>query len=99
MKPPRFTYHDPATLDDALELLAHFGDEAKILAGGQSLMPILNFRLARPANLIDINGVDALSALTVGAASGGLHIGAMVRQRALERSELVRQHCPLIAQA
>src|SRR3982074_91605 len=99
MKPPRFTYHDPATLDDALGLLAHYGDEAKILAGGQSLMPILNFRLARPANLIDINGIGDLAVLGDGAPNGGLKVGAMVRQRALERSALVRAHCPLITQS
>ena len=99
MKPPRFTYHDPATLDDALRLLAYYGDEAKILAGGQSLMPILNFRLAHPAHLIDINGIGDLAALGNGASDGGLSVGAMVRQRALERSELVRARCPLITQA
>ncbi len=99
MKPPRFKYHDPVSVDDALGLLAHYGDEAKILAGGQSLMPILNFRLARPANLIDINGIGDLAALGDGAPNGGLKVGAMVRQRALERSALVRAHCPLITQS
>jgi carbon-monoxide dehydrogenase medium subunit len=98
MKPPRFKYHDPYTLDEALGLLAHYGDEAKILAGGQSLMPILNFRLARPANLIDVNGIPHLDTVE-DAAPGGITVGAMVRQRALERSELVRQRCPLISQA
>ncbi len=99
MKPPRFKYHDPATLDEALGLLAHYGDEAKILAGGQSLMPVLNFRLARPANLIDVNGIRDLAAVEDGAGPGGIAVGAMVRQRALERSELVLQRCPLITQA
>jgi carbon-monoxide dehydrogenase medium subunit len=97
MKPPRFKYHDPTTLDDALELLAQYGDESKILAGGQSLMPVLNFRLARPANLIDVNGIAELAGLAD--AGGGLSLGAMVRQRALERSDLVRQRCPPIIQA
>src|SRR5712692_377058 len=96
MKPPRFNYHDPATLDEALGLLARYGDEAKILAGGQSLMPILNFRLARPANLLDINGIPDLAGIDD---IGGLALGSMVRQRALERSELVRARCPLITQA
>src|SRR5260370_28901660 len=99
MKPPRVTCHEPATIDDALRLLAHYGDEAKILAGGQTLMPILNFRLAHPAHLIDINGIGDLAALGSGASDGGLSVGAMVRQRALERSELVRARCPLITQA
>jgi carbon-monoxide dehydrogenase medium subunit len=99
MKPARFTYHAPVTLTDALGLLAHYGDDAKILAGGQSLMPILNFRLARPANLIDANGIGDLAAVENGAANGGLVLGAMVRQRALERSALVCARCPLITQA
>jgi aerobic carbon-monoxide dehydrogenase medium subunit len=97
MKPPRFKYHDPATLAEALGLLAQYGDDAKILAGGQSLMPVLNFRLARPANLIDVNRIPDLEAVEV--AGDGIGLGALVRQRALERSELVRQRCPLISQA
>ncbi|HYR71711.1 MAG TPA: FAD binding domain-containing protein, partial [Candidatus Acidoferrum sp.] len=54
MKPPRFTYHDPATVEEALGLLAAHGDAARVLAGGQSLMPMLNFRLARPGHVIDV---------------------------------------------
>jgi carbon-monoxide dehydrogenase medium subunit len=99
VKPPRFTYHDPPTLDAALDLLAQYGDEAKILAGGQSLMPVLNFRLARPANLIDINAIGELATVETGAAGAPLALGALVRQRGLERSAVVRQHCPLIGQA
>jgi aerobic carbon-monoxide dehydrogenase medium subunit len=97
VKPPRFEYHDPPTRDQALGLLAEYGDEAKILAGGQSLMPILNFRLAHPGHLVDINRVADLDGVSDG--SGSLRLGAMVRQRALERSDLVRERCPLIAQA
>jgi carbon-monoxide dehydrogenase medium subunit len=97
VKPPRFKYHDPTTLDEALGLLASYGDEAKVLAGGQSLMPVLNFRLARPGHLIDINRVAELA--SVGNRDGALSLGAMVRQRALERSDLVRERCPLIGQA
>jgi carbon-monoxide dehydrogenase medium subunit len=96
VKAPRFTYHDPATLDEALDLLAEYGDEASLLAGGQSLMPLLNFRLARPAHVVDLNLIDELAATTL---DGGLALGAMVRQRWLERSELVARHCPLIVQA
>jgi carbon-monoxide dehydrogenase medium subunit len=102
VKPPRFKYHDPTTLDEALGLLAQYGDEAKILAGGQSLMPALNFRLARPAHLIDVNRIPGLAALGDNHDSGSRElttIGAMVRQRTLERSDLVRQRCPLITQA
>ena len=61
MKPPPFEYHAPTTLDDALALLAELGDEAKVLAGGQSLVPLLNFRLARPAHLVDLNRIPDLA--------------------------------------
>ena len=98
MKPPRFAYHNPSTIDEALALLAQHGDGARILAGGQSLMPMLNFRLARPDQLIDINRIAELAALHP-SADGGLRIGAMVRQRMLERSPLIRERCPLITQA
>jgi aerobic carbon-monoxide dehydrogenase medium subunit len=98
VKPPRFRYEDPATVDDALGLLASHGDGARVLAGGQSLVPMLNFRLARPSHLIDINRVSALATVTAPPA-GGLRLGALVRQRTLERSALVREHSPLLAQA
>jgi len=97
MKPPRFAYHDPPTIDGALALLAQHRDAARILAGGQSLMPMLNFRLARPDHLIDINRIAELAALQP-SADGGVRIGAMVRQRTLERSPLIRERCPLITQ-
>mgnify|MGYP001209293644 CR=1 FL=1 len=61
MKPPPFRYHDPATVDEALALLAAHGEEARVLAGGQSLMPMLNFRLTHPEVLIDINRIVDLS--------------------------------------
>jgi carbon-monoxide dehydrogenase medium subunit len=98
VKPPRFHYHDPATIEDALALLAAHGDGARILAGGQSLMPMLNFRLVRPAHVVDVNRLPGLATLEVDP-DGGLRIGALARQRALERSPLVRSRCPLIAQA
>ena len=63
MKPAKFDYHDPTTLDEALGLMAQFGDQARPLAGGQSLVPLMNFRLIRPAHLIDLNGVNELSYL------------------------------------
>jgi carbon-monoxide dehydrogenase medium subunit len=97
VKPPPFDYHAPESLAEALELLATLGDEAKVLAGGQSLVPLLNLRLARPANLVDINKLNALG--EIGSLDGGLRIGALVRQRAAERSDLVRQRCPLLAEA
>lgn len=97
MKPPPFDYHAPASVDEAVELLAVDGSDAKVLAGGQSLVPLLNFRLARPAKLIDINGLGALGQIR--RRDGHLHIGALSRQSALERSELVSAHAPLLRQA
>jgi carbon-monoxide dehydrogenase medium subunit len=98
VKPSPFRYADPTTVDEALDLLARHGADAKVLAGGQSLMPLLNFRLARPAHVIDVNRLDALAAIAP-AADGGLRLGALARQRALERSALVRDRCPLLARA
>ena len=94
MKPPSFEYFAPPTLDDALSLLAAHGDDAKILAGGQSLVPMMNFRLVRPKALIDINRVAGLSYIQE--SNGDLWIGAMTRQRTLERSALVREHNGLL---
>lgn len=96
MKPPAFEYHVADSLDQALSLLADYGDEAKPLAGGQSLIPLLNFRLARPAALIDLNHIDVLKGIT--RADGVLRIGAMTRQRALERDATVRQFAPLVVE-
>ena len=98
MKPARFAYHAPASVEETLALLARHGEGARVLAGGQSLVPMLNFRLARPEHLIDINRLPGLDDIAV-AADGGLRLGARVRQRALERSALVAGRCPLIAQA
>ena len=95
MKPVAFEYADPRSVDDALAHLARHGDDAKILAGGQSLVPMLNFRLARPAMLVDINRVDGLNVLTQ--TDGTLRVGALVRQRQLER--WARERSPLLAAA
>ena len=97
MKPAPFAYHRPATLDEALTLLAEHGGEAKPLAGGQSLIPAMNFRLARPAVLVDLNRVAELGYVRAG--RDGLQIGAMTRQRAVERSDAVRSAAPLLAEA
>lgn len=95
MKPAPFKYLAPKSLDEALEQLAEYGDEAKILAGGQSFVPIMNFRLAQPAVLIDLNGVAEL--FYINRKNGGnLKIGAMTRQREVERSDLIAKHAPLI---
>lgn len=97
MKPAAFEYHRPATLDEALALMARYGGDAKALAGGQSLIPAMNFRLSRPATLIDLNRIAELSFITPDG-SRGLKIGAMARQRAVERSEIVAQKAPLIGE-
>lgn len=95
MKPAPFRYIAPGTLDEALAALDDYGDEAKVLAGGQSLIPAMNFRLAQPGVLVDLNPVAELAYLEP-AADGGLRIGAMTRQRAVERSALVAQRAPLL---
>jgi carbon-monoxide dehydrogenase medium subunit len=97
VKPAPFRYHAPESLDEALELLAEHGEEAKVLAGGQSLVPTLNFRLARPAVLVDLNRIAAL-AYVEAESDGGLRVGAMTRQRAVERSPLVMERAPLVAE-
>ena len=96
MKPPPFSYHRPQTLPDALEMLATLED-AKLLAGGQSLMPMMNFRYVMPANLIDLNRIPELSGIE--ARGDALVIGAMTRQRDLELSPLIRARCPLLHEA
>ena len=98
MKPAPFAYVAPRSLAEALELLAHHGDAAKVLAGGQSLLPVLNFRLAQPAVLVDVNRVPELDFLTA-TADGGLAMGALTRQSRLEREPLVAERAPLLAEA
>jgi len=97
MKTPRFEYHSPTTVDEVLSLLAEHGDEAKVLAGGQSLVPLLAMRLARPSHLIDINDVEGLSGIH--ADNGTVVFGTTTRERDAERSELVRERLPLMAEA
>lgn len=88
MKPPRFEYFPAETVDEALARLAEHGEEAKVLAGGQSLVPLLNFRLARPRALVDVNGLPELA--YVREENGVLAVGALTRQRDLERSPVAR---------
>jgi carbon-monoxide dehydrogenase medium subunit/6-hydroxypseudooxynicotine dehydrogenase subunit alpha len=97
MKPPRFEYERPEGLEEALAILAERGDEAKALAGGQSLVPLLNFRLARPECLVDLNHVTELA--YVRRENGTLRLGAMTRQAALERSDAVAAGWPLLVEA
>src|SRR5919109_424742 len=96
MKPAPFEYFAPTDMTEALALLSHYGDEAKILAGGQSLMPLMNMRLARPSVLVDINRLAALSHISLDA-NGALAIGALTRQRTIERASLIQTHYPLLA--
>jgi aerobic carbon-monoxide dehydrogenase medium subunit len=88
MYPASFEYFAPTTLDEALALLEEHGDEAKVLAGGQSLIPLMKLRFASPRAVVDINGVSELDRLEE--QGGALHIGALVRHKACERSELLR---------
>jgi aerobic carbon-monoxide dehydrogenase medium subunit len=97
MKAPRFEYEAPRTLDDALAILAQAPDDTSLLAGGQSLMPMLNLRLARPRVLVDLNRVEGLGA--VARVDGRLRIGAMVRQRTLESDGDVAAGAPLLREA
>lgn len=97
MKPAPFEFHQPRTVEEALDLLARHGPAAKPLAGGQSLIPAMNFRLARPRVLVDLNKVAELA--YVRTAGDRLHVGAMTRQRVAERDAAVAAHAPLIAEA
>jgi aerobic carbon-monoxide dehydrogenase medium subunit len=96
MKPPPFSYHDPQTVDEAVALLGRL-ENAKLLAGGQSLMPMLNFRFVQPDNIIDLNRIADLS--YIHQEGGTLAVGAMTRQRDLEFSDVVRSHWPIIHEA
>jgi carbon-monoxide dehydrogenase medium subunit len=97
MLPPPFDYVAPRSLDEVLDLLAEHGDEAKVLAGGQSLIPVLKLRMGAPAMLVDINRLGGLGEL---AEDGGwLRVGALVRHRDAERSALLRERYPTMAAA
>jgi carbon-monoxide dehydrogenase medium subunit len=98
LKPPPFEWHRVHDAREALALLAEHGDSAKPLAGGQSLIPALNFRLARPAVLVDLNDAVDLAGIA-STASGGVRIGAMTRQREIERSRTIMTRVPLLAEA
>jgi CO/xanthine dehydrogenase FAD-binding subunit len=97
MKPPAFAYRAPRTLDEALCDLDDAGDDAKVLAGGQSLIPMMNFRLARPSIVIDINRTAGLSELR--RESGVLHVGAMTRMSVLERASVIADCWPVLRDA
>jgi carbon-monoxide dehydrogenase medium subunit len=96
MKPPDFSYHDPRTTADAVGLLSSL-ENAKLLAGGQSLMPMLNMRFVLPDHVIDLNRVEGLN--YINARGDTLEIGAMTRQRDIEFSDIVKKKCPLMREA
>lgn len=97
MKPGAFTYHAPRSIDEAVALLAAHGDAAKLLAGGQSLVPMMNLRLAQPRHLIDLNRIAGLDVIRL--TGERLEIGALTPHAALARADLVRDHCPILAAA
>jgi aerobic carbon-monoxide dehydrogenase medium subunit len=97
MKPAAFSYHRPRSLADAIALLAEFGFDAKAIAGGQSLAPMMNMRLARPLHLVDLGGLPDLAGIERGAAA--LRIGAMTSHHDVATSADVRAACPLLAEA
>ena len=96
MKPAPFIYHNPKTVPEAVALLGKL-DNAKVLAGGQSLMAMLNMRYAMPDNIVDLNDVEGLAGIEL--RGNGLYIGAMTRQRDIEISPVVKTHCPLLVEA
>ena len=97
VKAPPFTYHRPDTLDDALALLDEHGDDAKILAGGQSLIPLMGLRMGRPAHVVDIGRIAGLDEIRVGT-DGAVSLGALVRHEQANTSPEIAEHAPLIAE-
>ena len=95
MKPAPFDYHAPVTIAAAVDLLSQFGGDARLLAGGQTLVPMMNFRLAAPSVIVDLNRVEELNFIEVD--DGFIRIGAMTRQRTIEFSPLIAEKSPLLA--
>ena len=94
MIPSRFEYHAPSTLDEAISLLDHYGPEASVLAGGQSLIPMMKFQLALPGHVVDINRISGLGGIHE--ENGVLHIGSLTRESDLDASEMVRSRYPIL---
>jgi aerobic carbon-monoxide dehydrogenase medium subunit len=97
LKAAAFEYHRPASAEAAVEMLAELGEDAKVLAGGQSLVPLMAMRLGRPEHLVDVNRVTGLGG--VSRSDGMLRVGALTRHRALERDEAIGRDVPLLARA
>lgn len=98
MKPPAFTYHRPTTLEEALQLLAELGPDGKVLAGGQSLVPLMSMRLADPGHLVDVNHLPGLDTVEV-LRDRSVRVGALARHAAVERDRASYAACPLLRQA
>ena len=99
MKAPAFDYIKPRSLDQVFGLLAEYGDEARLLAGGQTLMATLNMRLSEPAIVVDINGIEALRGIALTADGSALRIGALATHSEIEASAIVARHAPLLTLA
>src|SRR5439155_12660825 len=97
MKPPAFAYHRPETVEDALAVLAELGPDGKVLAGGQSLVPLLNMRLTAPAHLVDINRLASLAYVRAG--PDAVRVGALARHADVERDDAAYRVLPLLRQA
>jgi carbon-monoxide dehydrogenase medium subunit len=97
VKPAKFDYHRPTTIDEAVAILERYEGEARVLAGGQSLVPMMNFRLATPAAIVDLNRIPGLAGIET--ADGMVSIGAMVRQRQIEFAPLAAERLPLLREA
>jgi aerobic carbon-monoxide dehydrogenase medium subunit len=97
VKPPAFTYHRPRSLDEALDVLASLGEDGKVLAGGQSLVPLMSMRLAAPAALVDVNHVPGLAGVEVG--TDAVRVGALARHSAVEHDAAAYDALPLLRQA
>ena len=97
MKPAKFQYHAPGSVDEAVGLLARYGGDARLLAGGQSLIPMMNFRVAAPAAIVDLNRIPELAYVRLDGNTA--RIGAMTRQRTLEFSPVIRDKLPLLHEA
>lgn len=97
MIPPSFQYHAPSSVDDAIAILSQYGDEAKLLAGGHSLLPMMKLRFAEPEHLVDINNIDSLKGIRE--ENGSIIIGAMTSESELIASALLQEKCPLLPEA
>jgi aerobic carbon-monoxide dehydrogenase medium subunit len=97
LKPARFVYHAPESVEEAIKILSRYDGNARILAGGQSLIPVMNFRLAAPSAVVDLGRISNLA--DIREESGMIHIGAMTRQRSIEFSPLIREKLPLLYEA